>query len=48
MILLLFLTIAVSAHTSCHLTSDSHTAPSGIIHLQSIESKIQSIILQII
>ena len=30
------------------LTSDSHTAPSGIIHLQSIESKIQSIILQII
>ena len=36
------------AHTSCHLTSDSHTALSGIIHLQSIESKIQSIILQII
>ena len=28
--------------------SDSHTAPSGIIHLQSIESKIQSIIPPII
>ena len=38
----------VSAHTSCHLTSDSHTAPSGIIHLQIIESKIQSIIPPII